>query len=420
MKTLMLAKTLRDWWRWQTHYYGFTEGGSLSEVTYRVLEKLNSLDKTQTSRAGDTRELSPHQFHIGPGLYGEPDATTILAGRGNNPFATIAETLWVYAGRNDVETLAKWLPRARDYSDDGKTWDSGYGPRLRRWHGKLDQIETVLRRLAKKPDSRQALITLWDPEVDGTKENSKDYVCNILVHFLIRDGGLNLYVTTRSNDVIYGVAINVFEWAFLGHYVSTQLRIPFRHYYQTGSSLHLYDWKEGTARRVLRYPYRPLPAVKLPRAAPTLTESRLLPSQELQRQCNLVYNAAYRGSLAPGDFEGLFPRLADYAYALRAETKLGTTGSEYLAALKGVRDVPLLFSLLDIGQRRRREALWLCKGFTDLWLTTNDEVAAARYLRGLYGALNESHHVQQKGNGHNAVRPTSGRSPVQSGGAARL
>jgi thymidylate synthase len=418
----MLAKTLRDWWRGQTHYYRFTEGRSLSEVTYRILVKLNSLDKIQSSRAGETRELSPHQFHLFPGLYGEPDATTILAGRGNNPFATVAETLWVYAGRNDIDTLGKWLPRAKDYSDDGKSWSSGYGPRLRSYgRARVDQVETILRRLAKKPDSRQAVITLWDPEADGVKENSKDYVCNILVHFLVRDGGLNLYVTTRSNDIIYGVAINVFEWCFLGRYVAGQLGLPFRHYYQTGSSLHLYDWKSGTAQRITRHPYRPLPAVKITAAPPAVT--RLFPPQELQRQCNTIYQAAYTGTLAETFVKSLdgFPSyLADYVYALRAEGKLGGTGSEYLAELKGVRDVPLLFSLLDIGQRRRREALWLCKGFTDLWLNTNSEVAAARYLRGLYNALNESDHVQQKGNGHYAVRPTPGRSPVQSGGAARL
>jgi thymidylate synthase len=398
----MFTKAARDWWRRQTHYYRFTEGRSLSEVTYKVLVKLNSLDQTQSSRAGETRELSPHQFHLAPGLYGEPDGTTILAGRRNNPFATIAETLWVYAGRNDIGTLAKWLPRAKDYSDDGKVWDSGYGPRLRAWINHnfktFDQLETVLRRLRAKPDSRQALITLWDPASDGVKENSKDYACNILIHFLVRDGGLNVYVTTRSNDIIYGVAINVFEWCFLGHYLAAQLRLPFRHYFQTGSSLHLYDWKEETAQRVTRYRYSPLPAVKLPAA--TVAEGRLFSPLELQRQANTIYQAAATGTLAgcdPRYRENFFPRLADYLSALRAEEKLGTTGSEYLAELKGVRDVPLLFSLLDIGQRRRREALWLCKGFTDLWLNTDSEVAAARYLRGLYNAaLNESNHVQQK------------------------
>ena len=149
--------------RQKNGYYRLTDGESLSEVTYAVLGKLNGLSAEQASRAGNTKELSPHQFHIGPGLYGEPDPTTIVPKRGNNLFATVAETLWVYAGRNDIETLSKWLPRAKEYSDNGRTWDSGYGPRLRNWGGKLDQLEPVLRRLRQKADSRQALITIWDP-----------------------------------------------------------------------------------------------------------------------------------------------------------------------------------------------------------------------------------------------------------------
>ena len=45
--------------------------------------------------------------------------------------AQIAETMWVLAGRNDVEWLSYYLPRAAEFSDDGKTWRGGYGPRLR-------------------------------------------------------------------------------------------------------------------------------------------------------------------------------------------------------------------------------------------------------------------------------------------------
>src|ERR1700746_3163624 len=134
--------TYREKKRLKNGYYRLTEGKSLSELTYKVLAKLDGLSSETASRAGNTKELSPHQLHLLPGLYGEPEPTTILPGRGNNPFATMAETLWVYAGRNDVGTLSKWLPRARDYSDDGKIWDSGYGPRLRHWHNRVDQIET--------------------------------------------------------------------------------------------------------------------------------------------------------------------------------------------------------------------------------------------------------------------------------------
>src|SRR6185437_6210665 len=55
-----------------------------------------------------------------------------LPKRHNDVFAQFAETMWVLAGRDDVAWLARYLPRASDYSDDGYTWHGAYGPRLRR------------------------------------------------------------------------------------------------------------------------------------------------------------------------------------------------------------------------------------------------------------------------------------------------
>jgi thymidylate synthase len=365
----------------------FTEGESLSEVTYAVLGKLNALTSETASRAGNTKELSPHQFHIGPGLYGEPDPTTILPKRGNNPFATIAETLWVYGGRKDIETLGKWLPRAKEYSDDGTTWTSAYGPRLRAWIDHnfkiFDQVEMVVRRLKAKPETRQAVIVLWDPASDGQKERSLDYVCNICLHFLVRDGGLNMFVTTRSNDIIFGVAINVFEWCFLASYIADSLGVPFRNYYQTGSSLHLYDWKSDTAKKILDWEFLPVPFLELAKKRPP---SRPIEPAKFRETCEEIFLGAYSEELTdfhPAYVEILNPRLADCFYALRAETFLLRAGG-YVEALAEISYPPLLLSLLDIGQRRRKEPLWLANGFEKLWKDTKNEGIAGRYLRKLF------------------------------------
>ncbi|PDQ34163.1 MAG: hypothetical protein B5766_13120 [Candidatus Lumbricidophila eiseniae] len=56
-----------------------------------------------------------------------------VPGRRNDVFATVTETMWVIAGHNDMEYLARYLGRALGFSDDGATWRGGYGPRLRDW-----------------------------------------------------------------------------------------------------------------------------------------------------------------------------------------------------------------------------------------------------------------------------------------------
>lgn len=90
----------------------------------------------------------------------------VTPGRHNNIFATIAETMWVLAGRNDLNFLSHYLPRARDFSDDGRTWRGAYGPRLRNWHG-VDQLRENLTLLRHEVGSRRAVMSIFDPALDS-------------------------------------------------------------------------------------------------------------------------------------------------------------------------------------------------------------------------------------------------------------
>jgi thymidylate synthase len=96
--------------------------------------------------------------------------------RNNNIFATMAETLWVLAGRDDMEFLSKYLPRARDYADPPlhNCWRGAYGPRLRNWNG-IDQLAEIIKILQKSPTSRRAVVMIYDPDRDFVE--SKDIPC---------------------------------------------------------------------------------------------------------------------------------------------------------------------------------------------------------------------------------------------------
>ena len=122
--------------------------------------------------------------------------------RGNDPFAQIAEAVWVLAGRDDLAWLARYIPRAADYSDDGQIWRAAYGPRLRRWRGRVDQLDRVRELLLSDPTSRRAVSGLFDPDADFV--DSKDVPCNNWLSWIMRDGRLHLAVALRSNDVMWG------------------------------------------------------------------------------------------------------------------------------------------------------------------------------------------------------------------------
>lgn len=124
-----------------------------------------------------------------------------------------AESMWVLAGRNDIGWLQKYLRRAPNFSDDGRTWRGGYGPRLRQWAG-VDQIDAVRKLLLADRESRQAVMVLFDPALDF--QPSKDIPCNNWLGWIIRDNQLHMSAALRSNDVWWGFSgANAFEWSIL-------------------------------------------------------------------------------------------------------------------------------------------------------------------------------------------------------------
>lgn len=162
-----------------------------------------------TVRGSEVLELRSRLIRIASPL----ERVLVVPHRNNNIFATLAETIWVIGGRNDLAYLSHYLPRAADFSDDGKVWRAGYGPRLRDWHG-TDQVKEVVRLLNDDLHSRRAVMVIFDPAQDYVL--SKDIPCNNWLHFLIRDNQLHLNVTVRSNDIVWGFSgINTFEWSVL-------------------------------------------------------------------------------------------------------------------------------------------------------------------------------------------------------------
>lgn len=174
-----------------------------------------------------------------------------VPGRLNDVIATVAETMWVLGGRDDIEFLQRYLKRAPNYSDNGKVWRGGYGPRLRAWNG-VDQISEIRALLERDPLSRRAVAVLYDPARDFDP-TTRDVPCNNWLHFIHREGRLDLDIVIRSNDILWGFSgINTFEWSVLheamAHWLG--LRVGTATFFI--SSLHLYDEREQQALQCLK------------------------------------------------------------------------------------------------------------------------------------------------------------------------
>jgi thymidylate synthase len=223
-----------------------------TEALPRLLSRVMREGHLVDSRAGRTRELMMQQFTLI-----EPDPYITTPGRKVSLPAQIAETMWLLAGRNDIEWLSHYLPRAGEFSDDNKVWRGGYGPRLRAWSYEhdgemwtsgVDQLAHIVGLLLEDPGTRRAVFTIYNPQIDNAP--GKDVPCNNWVHFLPRDGVLHAHVAIRSNDLFWGWSgINAFEWTALLNVVAGLTGLKRGSVTFSISSLHLYErhWDKAKA-----------------------------------------------------------------------------------------------------------------------------------------------------------------------------
>ena len=136
----------------------FVRGDDYNELLYKSLRLIRSRGRSCSPRGRRTRELQSVCLRI----HDPTGRVSSLEGRKSNVFATLADTLWVLSGRNDIAFISYYLRRIGEYSDDGVTLHGGYGPRLRNWEG-VDQVAEAVRLLRETPSTRRCVIGLFDP-----------------------------------------------------------------------------------------------------------------------------------------------------------------------------------------------------------------------------------------------------------------
>ncbi len=150
----------------------------------------------------------------------------------------LLESVWLLAGRNDVGFLQQFNSRIGQYSDNGETFNASYGFRMRHHFGQ-DQLLAVIEILRKDPNSRQAVIQLWD--ADDLTKTTLDKCCNTQLTFAIVNGKMNLTVSCRSNDFLWGNSgANIVHFSFMLEFVSAAVGVPVGKMYTLINNLHLY------------------------------------------------------------------------------------------------------------------------------------------------------------------------------------
>lgn len=184
------------------------------------------------------------------------------------------ELQWMLRGIADPAWLVErgvhlWDPWVTPEGELGPT----VGQQWRSWAAPgvtgIDQLQTLLDGLSKRPHSRRHLLSAWNvaelpdetasPHANAQMGRMALAPCLVTQQFFVEEGRLSLQVYQRSADVYLGLPLDVAGSALLLHLVARCVGlVPYRLRICLGDT-HLYNNHLDQARELLRREPRPSP-----------------------------------------------------------------------------------------------------------------------------------------------------------------
>jgi hypothetical protein len=216
-------------------------GNAMSQLKYSgsryatFCQQVKALGSHQSTRQGPSKELTLTNFEVIPYDYiPAAQARKFNLGFG---FAELASLL---TGIDNIEVFTKHIGDYARFSTDGVRLDNSYGSRA------ATSIMRCLEILSNPDteDARYAVATINRSSSDLWSK-SAHVPCTLSIQWLVRDGKLHQQVNMRSNDVVKGVAYDVFSFGLLHMIMAQNLGLRVGLYVQTAGSLHAYafDYK---------------------------------------------------------------------------------------------------------------------------------------------------------------------------------
>lgn len=187
------------------------------------------------SRIGLVSEVRDFMFTL------QPEALDLPLGVGRNlpPRLAAAEAIQLCGGMG-LPTLTEAVSSqiASYVRDPDGTVHGNYGARIGH------QIVDVVNKLQADPNTRQAVIQIWEKEKDSQHRvpMPRDIPCTLVITFGTEFGGrLTMSVVMRSNDVWLGLPFDVFQFRQLHRTVANCLGRDVGEYTHHAVSMHAYD-----------------------------------------------------------------------------------------------------------------------------------------------------------------------------------
>ena len=145
---------------------------------------------------------------------------------------------------------------SENYENPGKAWKirSELWEQFLNSKGEFDysyndrikvSLDKVIDELSRNPDSRQAIISIWNPQKDiGGIGGDYRVPCSMYYQLMIRDGQLNIIYNQRSADIVTHFGNDVYLAWRLMEYIADILDVNQGFLFHNIGSLHAYkkDW----------------------------------------------------------------------------------------------------------------------------------------------------------------------------------
>lgn len=209
--------------------YHFENAQDAFEILYNRIIKYGFYCESQHTKA---------MFNVGFYIDNPKNRKIKTIWRKWNPKYAEREWQWYLSQNRSVEEIKKFAPTWDKMHNGDNIVNSNYG-----WQwGRNNQLDKCIEQLKKDRFTRQA----WFSIFDGKEKDQYDFdtPCTLAVGFntnLCDESELDMTVTMRSNDLVYGFCNDQYCFSKLQELVADELNMNVGSYYHFAQNLHIYE-----------------------------------------------------------------------------------------------------------------------------------------------------------------------------------
>jgi thymidylate synthase len=244
------------------------DSDNMNGLWYSTIQYISTYGRQLESRAGSCAEVIGFQAVLTDPL----NNWLFIPGRKLSLSYASAEMLWYLSGTNKIDMIKAYAPQYERFAEKniaygayGYRWafNPGFASFNKGFELNFDnQLEALVHLLRTDPNTRQAIITMWDSGdlIHAIGKGHKDLPCTIALNFFVREGCLHLVATMRSNDSWLGLPYDIFCFTYLQRLIASMLKLELGVYIHQAGSEHIYSTNIEKIQQILQdpcpnYPY---------------------------------------------------------------------------------------------------------------------------------------------------------------------